>query len=530
MAIIISSVRISLNQTWEDALEQAKRTLCIPDSKIEKASLVKSSVDARRKEIFLVCSVAVELKDPGEEAALAKKLHSPFITLHRESSLEISYGETPLSCRPVVVGFGPAGMFAALLLARNGYRPIVLERGAPMEERVGAVEKFWSRGVLDPRTNVQFGEGGAGTFSDGKLTTRIHDSRCGFVLKTFAAHGAPKEILYQAKPHIGTDKLRGVVTSIREEIRSLGGEIRFNTCLTGITVKNGRITAIEANGKQIRAQAVILAPGHSARDTFSMLMKMGVLLEPKPFSVGVRIEQPQKLIDHALYHGFAGHPMLGPASYQLSQRQNERAVYTFCMCPGGTVVPAASEEQTVVVNGMSEYARDKENANAALVVSVDSADFGSSPLDGIEFQRQLEQRAYHMGGGAYRAPAQSANYFLQGKPGFHQQHTAPSYALHTRESELHTLFPDAINEMLEIGLRAFDKRIPGFSGPQAVMTGVETRTSSPVRVTRGENGQAVGVCGLYPCGEGAGYAGGIMSAAVDGLRQAQAVMEQYRPD
>ena len=381
MAIIISSVRISLNQTWEDALEQAKRTLCIPDSKIEKASLVKSSVDARRKEIFLVCSVAVELKDPGEEAALVKKLHSPFITLHRESSLEISYGETPLSCRPIVVGFGPAGMFAALLLARNGYRPIVLERGAPMEERVGAVEKFWSRGVLDPRTNVQFGEGGAGTFSDGKLTTRIHDSRCGFVLKTFAAHGAPKEILYQAKPHIGTDKLRGVVTSIREEIRSLGGEIRFNTCLTGITVKNGRITAIEANGKQIRAQAVILAPGHSARDTFSMLMEMGVLLEPKPFSVGVRIEQPQKLIDHALYHGFAGHPMLGPASYQLSQRQNERAVYTFCMCPGGTVVPAASEEQTVVVNGMSEYARDKENANAALVVSVDSADFGSSPLD-----------------------------------------------------------------------------------------------------------------------------------------------------
>ncbi len=530
MAIIISSLRISLHQTTEDALELAKQKLGIAQSKIEKASLVKTSIDARRREIFLVCSVAVELSDPSLEAPLVKKLRSPFITLHQEAPLSISYGETGLQSRPVVVGFGPAGMFAALLLARSGYRPIVLERGAPMEERIGAVEHFWRQGILNTQTNVQFGEGGAGTFSDGKLTTRIHDSRCSFVLKTFVQHGAPEEILYQAKPHIGTDKLRGIVTSIREEIRSLGGEILFHTCLTGFAVSRGKISAVLTNGKQIPAQVVILAPGHSARDTFSMLLGQGVLLEPKPFSVGVRIEHPQAMIDRALYHGFAGHPLLGPASYQLSLRQDGRAVYTFCMCPGGVVVPAASEEQTVVVNGMSEYARDRENANAALVVSVDPSDFGSSPLDGMDFQRQLERRAFQMGTGSYRAPAQGAVNFLEKKPGFSKGHTVPSYALSIQESELHALFPDKINEMLETGLRAFDRKIKGFAGNQAVMTGVETRTSSPIRVTRGEDGQAPGLEGLYPCGEGAGYAGGIMSAAVDGLRQAQAVMERYRPD
>ncbi len=530
MAIIISSLRISLHQTTEDALELAKQKLGIAQSQIEKASLVKTSIDARRREIFLVCSVAVELSDPSREAPLVKKLRSPFITLHQEAPLSISYGETGLQSRPVVVGFGPAGMFAALLLARSGYRPIVLERGAPMEERIGAVEHFWRQGILNTQTNVQFGEGGAGTFSDGKLTTRIHDSRCSFVLKTFVQHGAPEEILYQAKPHIGTDKLRGIVTSIREEIRSLGGEILFHTCLTGFAVSRGKISAVLTNGKQIPAQVVILAPGHSARDTFSMLLGQGVLLEPKPFSVGVRIEHPQAMIDRALYHGFAGHPLLGPASYQLSLRQDGRAVYTFCMCPGGVVVPAASEEQTVVVNGMSEYARDRENANAALVVSVDPSDFGSSPLDGMDFQRQLERRAFQMGTGSYRAPAQGAVNFLEKKPGFSKGHTVPSYALSIQESELHALFPDKINEMLETGLRAFDRKIKGFAGNQAVMTGVETRTSSPIRVTRGEDGQAPGLEGLYPCGEGAGYAGGIMSAAVDGLRQAQAVMERYRPD
>lgn len=530
MAIIVASLRLPLGKNRRDAVELAKQKLHLPDNKIKKAYLVKSSVDARRREISLVCSVGIELKDPAEEEKIVGRVCSPQVTLRRETPLEISYGQRELIHRPVVVGFGPAGMFAALLLARNGFRPLILERGSAMERRVGAVERFWGKGILDSATNVQFGEGGAGTFSDGKLTTRIHDSRCDFVLRTFAEHGAPEEILYQAKPHIGTDRLRGVVTSIREEIISLGGEIFFDTCLTGLTLRGGEVTAIQASGREIPAQAVILAPGHSARDTFSMLLDCGAALEPKPFSVGVRIEQPQEQIDQALYHEFAGHPMLGPASYQLSLRQKGRAVYTFCMCPGGTVVPAASEEDTVVVNGMSEYARDQENANAALVVSVDAADFGSSPLDGIAFQRRLERQAFALGGGGYRAPAQTAENFLSGVPGLAKGHVTPSYALGVRGCDLHTLFPEAINRMLEDGLRAFERKIRGFSSPAAVMTGVETRTSSPVRLIRGENGQALGIAGLYPCGEGAGYAGGIMSAAVDGLRQAQAVMGEYRPE
>ena len=530
MAIIVSSLRISLGQDMTDVFEMAKRKIAVPETQIKKISLAKSSIDARRKEITLVCSVAIELKDASQEAAIVKKCNSKSIVLYQEVPLEVPFGEKSFTDRPIVVGFGPAGMFAALLLARSGYRPIVLERGGPMEERVSAVEKFWREGILNTQTNVQFGEGGAGTFSDGKLTTRIHDSRCGFVLKTFVEHGAPQEILYQAKPHIGTDRLREIVTSIRREICDLGGEIRFHTCLTGLILKNGRMVAVEADGKQIPSQAVILAPGHSARDTFSMLLKTGVLLEPKPFSVGVRIEHPQQLIDRALYHDFAGHPLLGPASYQLSFRQNGRAVYTFCMCPGGTVVPAASEENTVVVNGMSEYARDRGNANAALVVSVDSNDFGSSPMDGIAFQRKLEQTAFEMGGNSYRAPAQGAENYLKRIPGIGKGAATPSYALGVQERELHELFPDAVNQFLEIGLRAFDQKIHGFSGKQAVLTGVETRTSSPVRLTRGEDGQALGIQGLYPCGEGAGYAGGIMSAAVDGLRQAQAVMKVYRPE
>lgn len=530
MAIIVSSLRLPLGKTKEDAVEQARRTLRLPHKKLKKAYLVKSSVDARRRQISLVCSVGIELEDPAEEEKIVERCSSNKVALRKKTELEPVFGTHPLQHRPVVVGFGPAGMFAALLLARCGYRPLVLERGAAMRRRVEAVEGFWKTGRLDPKTNVQFGEGGAGTFSDGKLTTRIRDERCDFVLSTFYEHGAPEEILYQAKPHIGTDRLRGVVTSIREEILSLGGEILFDTCLTGLHVNGGRIAGITANGRSIPAQALILAPGHSARDTFSMLLKQGAALEPKPFSVGVRIEHPQALIDKALYHEFAGNPLLGPAAYQLSLRQNGRAVYTFCMCPGGTVVPAASEEHTVVVNGMSEYARDKQNANAALVVSVDSSDFGSSPLAGAAFQRRLEQRAFALGGSDYRAPAQTAGNFLDSAAGLAKGHVIPSYALGVTGCELHSLFPDAVGRMLETGLRAFETKISGFASPSAVLSGVETRTSSPVRLVRGEDGQAVGIAGLYPCGEGAGYAGGIMSAAVDGLRQAQAVMAQYRPD
>lgn len=528
--IVISGIRTGIMEGFSHAAERAAAELGVSREKVKGSHVVKTSVDARRRgNISLVWSVGLELGSRGEEAAAVANCKKQTVTLHDPQPYRVPHGTEPLEHRPVIAGFGPAGMFAGLLLAREGYRPLILERGGPVERRVAAVERFWREGVLDTDTNVQFGEGGAGTFSDGKLTTRIHDPRCEFVLREFVRFGAPDEILYKAKPHIGTDLLRGIVRSIRREILALGGEIRFDTRLEDILCSTGRLCGVAAAGAEIPAEVLILAVGHSARDTFALLMKKQMELVVKPFSVGVRIEHLQGVIDRGLFGEFAGHPALGKGEYQLSHRQGDRAVYTFCMCPGGVVVPAASEESAVVVNGMSEYARDGRNANSALVVSVDGRDFGGRPEDAIAFQRGLEQAAYRMGGGGYRAPAQTVGGFINGRAELRLGRVEPTYAAGVEPAGLHTLFPPQITDMLRTGLLVFDRKLHGFACKDAVLTGVETRTSSPVRILRGEDGQAVSLPGVYPCGEGAGYAGGIMSAAVDGLRIAESVIARYRP-
>ncbi len=436
----------------------------------------------------------------------------------------------PVPTRPVIIGLGPCGLFAGLLLAEMGFRPILLERGKKVRERTVDTFGLWRKGTLDPESNVQFGEGGAGTFSDGKLYSRIKDPkhRGRKVLTEFVEAGAPPEILYVAKPHIGTFRLVKMVEAMRAKIESLGGEIRFQTRVEDLVLEGRKVRGvILGDGRLLEADHVVLAVGHSARDTFGMLHDRGVHITPKPFSIGFRIEHPQALIDRCRFGPLAGHPLLGAADYKLVHHcRNGRSVYSFCMCPGGTVVAAASEPGRVVTNGMSQYSRDERNANSGIVVGITPEDFpGDDPLAGVELQRHWEERAFELGGGTYEAPGQLVGDFLAGRPSRELGSVVPSYQPGVRLGDLSTCLPDYAIEAIREAIPAFDKQIRGFAMNDAVLTGVETRTSSPLRIERGEDYQSLNTEGLYPAGEGAGYAGGILSAAVDGIEVAEAVAE-----
>lgn len=525
--LLVSGIRIPLESPDGEAAAHAAKKLCLAQSQIVGWQLHRLSYDARRGTVTKVCSLTMTLADPAQEATLARRYDD--VRVYAPPVLEPRIGAQTPAHRPVIAGFGPAGLFAAYLLAQHGYRPLVLERGGDIDRRVDKVAAFFATGALDTQTNVQFGEGGAGTFSDGKLTTRIGDRLCRYVLETFAQHGAPDDILYRAKPHIGTNRLRQVVKAMRQSIIEQGGDVLFDTPLDDITAKNGRLAAVYSGGQAIDADILLLACGHSARDTFALLHKKGLPLAAKSFSVGLRIEHLQADIDRALYGESAGHPLLPKGEYALSAKIGGRGVYTFCMCPGGIVVAAASETGGVVTNGMSDYARDGANANSAVAVTVEAAGF-AGPFAAIEYQQALERAAYAAGGGAFGAPAQDVGSFLAQKPGLRIGRVAPSYPRGVRDGDLAALLGADIAGCLRDGITTFGKKLRGFDAPDALLTGLETRTSSPVRIVRdADSRQAVGLQGVYPCGEGAGYAGGIMSAAVDGVKSALAVMAVYRP-
>ena len=529
---MIELMNLTLPLTADDAFLRslAAKKLKTGIDAIVSVRYLKKSVDARKKSnVVWAASLGVTVK--GDEGRLLKKAGNPQARLYAE----------PISCfparqndyagpRPVVVGAGPAGLFAALTLAKAGLKPLLIERGADADTRAKTIDEFISTGQLSEQTNVQFGEGGAGTFSDGKLTTNIHDPRCSTVLRTFYECGAPEEILYLGKPHLGTDNLLTIVKNLREAIIREGGEVRFLTRLTDIFETNGHLSGCEIESEGVKeilpCEKLVIASGHSARDVFEMLKAHSVSMEQKPFSIGVRIEHKQEAINRAQYGDAAS--LLPAADYKFAcHLPSGRSVYTFCMCPGGVVMAAASEQEHLVVNGMSRFARDGENANAALLCSVEPADFGSDDvLAGVDFQQQYEHRAWIAGGRNFRAPAQLSGDFLAGRKSTHGGHITPSYPLGVTWGDLSDCLPGFAVDALKAAIPEFDKKLHGFADPDAVLTGVETRSSSPVRVKRDEETLEASIPGLYPCGEGAGYAGGIMSAAVDGIRVGQKIAER----
>lgn len=525
--IRIAGIKLPLSYTDEDILDISSKTLGISKGSIKRCSLFKRSIDARHKnDIHYVSSVDIWTdRDENRILSKAKAKNASIIKEYRYDLKNVK----KLSQRPVVVGFGPAGMFSSLILARFGARPVIIERGSRVENREKKINDFWENRILDENCNVQFGEGGAGTFSDGKLNTGTKDTRIRQVLLDFNRFGAPDDILYDSKPHIGTDHLKNVVKNIREEIIRLGGEFYFDTTMTGIKTKNDHICSVICKNAseefEIETNDLILAIGHSARDTFTLLKEKGIIMEQKPFAVGARIEHLKEMIDDTQY-GKNHDSMLKSADYKLfSHLKNKRTVYTFCMCPGGRVIASSSEKNSVVTNGMSLYKRDDVNSNSALLVNVTPYDFKSDDvLAGMYFQRDLENKAFIYGGENYSAPVQRVEDFLKGRKSTKLGYVLPSYLPNTVFCNTDEILPPFITESMKEGIKDFSSKLTGFDHPDALITSVESRSSSPVRILRNNDLESVSLKGIYPCGEGAGYAGGIMSAAVDGIKCAEKIL------
>ena len=525
----IEQLRLLPEEPETALLARCARLLHTDPAALTGLTVLRRAIDAREGLTF-VYTVAVSAP---QEAALLRRCRDKRVTAYTPERYALPAPVTPPETRPIVVGAGPAGLFAALVLARCGARPILLERGQCVEQRQQDVARFWCGGPLDTESNVQFGEGGAGAFSDGKLNTGTRDVRHRYIMEQLVSCGAPADILTDALPHVGTDKLHIALQCLRRQLLEAGADIRFGARLDGLTVQDGVLTAVTVRQGNtlytLPARQVILAPGHSARDTFELLYAAGLAMEQKPFAMGVRIEHRQSAVDAARYRKLAGHPSLPPATYKLScHLPNGRSAFSFCVCPGGEVVAAASEAGRVVTNGMSEYARDGENINGALLVNVTPADFPDShPLSGVRLQRQLEDAAYALGGGDYRAPCQRVEDFLAGRPSTGCGAVRPSYRPAVAYTDLHRCLPPFLSETLALALPELGKKLRGYDDPDALLTGVETRSSSPVRLVRDDRYEA-NIRGLYPCGEGAGYAGGILSAAADGMRCAEKLLEVYR--
>ncbi|MGA0831732.1 MAG: NAD(P)/FAD-dependent oxidoreductase [Polynucleobacter sp.] len=529
--IRLTELRLPIDHAPEDLEAAICKKLAILAKDLIRYEVFKRSYDARKNNVLsFIYTLDLSVKD--EEAVLKRLAHDPHIRLSPDTRYHFvahfdSHIKPQSALRPVVIGFGPCGIFAALTLAQMGLKPIVLERGKPVRERTQDTWGLWRKKILNPESNVQFGEGGAGPFSDGKLWSQVKDPKFHGrkVLQEFVKAGAPEEILYVSKPHIGTFRLVGVVEKMRKEIIELGGEVRFGQKVTGFEISNHVLQGIYLeSGDFLEADHVVLALGHSARDTFATLHDAGVYMEAKPFSVGFRIEHPQSLIDRTRLGPHAGNPLIGAADYKLVHHaKNGRSVYSFCMCPGGTVVAATSESNRVVTNGMSQYSRNERNANAGIVVGITPDDFPGGPLAGIEFQRQIESKAFTLGGSNYEAPGQLVGDFLQGKTSTEFGSVIPSYKPGVHLTDLAESLPAYAIEAIREAIPAFEKKIKGFSMHDAVLTGVETRTSSPLQIKRGPNYQSINTQGLYPAGEGAGYAGGIMSAGIDGIKVAEAI-------
>jgi uncharacterized FAD-dependent dehydrogenase len=524
----LTEIKLPLDHPKEAIEAAILKKLHIAPEALIRYTIFKRSHDARKKgEIALVYILDVETTQ--EKSLLQRLKKDPHVMPTPDMSYHlVAQAPSHLASRPIIIGTGPCGMFAGLLLAQMGFHPLLLERGKAVRDRTADTFAFWKKkNGLNPESNAQFGEGGAGTFSDGKLYSQVKDTNHygRKVLNELVNSGASPEILYINKPHIGTFKLVGIVQSLRARIEELGGEIRFQSRVTDIQIEHGQVQGVTlASGETIASQHVVLAVGHSARDTFQMLFDRGVYIEPKPFSIGFRIEHPQTMIDRCRFGDQAGHKLLGAADYKLVHHcQNGRSVYSFCMCPGGLVVAAASEPGRVVTNGMSQYSRNERNANSAIVVGITPADYPGHPLAGIALQRRLEAQAFELGGGTYDAPGQLVGDFLSDRPSHTFGTVLPSYAPGVKLGDLSTSLPDYAIAAIREALPAFDKQISGFAMPDAVLTGVETRTSSPIRIKRKDDYQSLNTKGLYPAGEGAGYAGGILSAGIDGIKVAEAV-------